>query len=277
MKASVAQFLQSASKPMARIFGLSFDVTLVLVLIHGCVLLFVAFATSMASGSVAPLGQGLLASWLFNTETFRFSEPLSLFLYPFRHDIRSEHFFFIIEMILLFVCGRQLENLIGRKLYVSYHAFLIILPPLVLLGLSNVFAQSFSLNSSFYYTMAVCLSYLIVAPKLRRAEGKQLLAMTWFVVAFCAVFFLAQGDWPRLAYLSVTLFTSLLFLEATGFGLSAGLTYRFKNYAQLESQPLESKLDVDTVLEKISSSGLDSLTDQERDLLAKASGKKPLC
>lgn len=277
MNASLAQFLQPASKPIARIFGLSFDVTLVLVLIHGCVLLFVAFTTSMSSGSAAPLGQGLLASWLFNTETFRFSEPLNLFVYPFRHDIRSEHFFFLIEMILLFICGRQLENLIGRKIYVVYHVFLIILPPLVLLGLSNVFAQSFSLSSSFYYTIAVCLSTLIVAPKLRIVEGKRLLVMTWLVVVFCAIFFLAQADWQRLAYLSVTLLSSLLFLEAAGFGLSAGLLYPFKNYAQLESQPLELKLDVDTVLEKISRSGLDSLTDQERDLLAKASGKKPSC
>jgi hypothetical protein len=288
MNGSATPSFLRAAKPMIKIFGYSVDVTLTVVLAHLTMMLIFAL---LVSGDLLPLtldkAHHSLPWFVFSTETFTSSQWMSLFLYPFFHDIRSEHFLFAVEMLLLFFCSRNLENHIGRMATLFYHASLILLPPLLLLGLSQVSSLDFQLSSSLYLTITLCLTYLLFIPQSWQA-GVPLRLLTWLLIGFCSVFFIAQKSWTQLAHFSTALTVSILYFELIGAGRSAGLLYLFRplplkgfgndlSDPALNSIPDAERADVsildstDELLEKISRSGIASLTEEERQLLVKAS------
>jgi len=285
MNPVLTRLLYPPIKPMLKFCGVPVDATLAIVLTHITIMVLLVLSSFLMPTVTGGQDGNLLIFSIFNTETFQFHQPLSLFLYPFLHDIRSEHVFFLVEMLLLFVCGRQLEALIGRKSYIFLQATLLIVPPLLLLSLSKVIPVSFILSSSFYTTMVLCLTYLMIVPKPRAYAGLSLAVMTWLLVGFCLIFFLAERDWRRLANFSMTLMAALVFIEVIGAGKGAGILYFFKavpeennsifkkvkSLVSDELVPVCDQQTVDTILDKISLSGIDSLNREERKGLADAS------
>ena len=285
MRFSLAETFAAPQKPILRLFGLPVDATLAILLTHVCTMVVLALFTAWGPGVEA--GSKLAGAMVFDSASFRGEEFMCLFLYPFRHDILSVHLLFVVEMVLFFFCGRGLENLIGRKAMIFYYGVLMVLPPLLLAALSRVLPIGFVLESSFHLTVSLCLSYLLFVPHPAVQGGFHLRLMTWLMIGFCAVFFVAKKDWQILGYMAVSLTVSLLYLESIGAGSRAGILYLFRRlplaHAEGRGQgrifsavPAERggvQESVDVLLEKISRHGMDSLTSEERLLLVEA-GKR---
>lgn len=275
----------SPQRPILRLFGLPVDATLAILLTH--VSLMVCLALFMAFGPKPEAGHKLAEGMIFNAALFRIEEGFRLFLYPFRHDILNEHLLFVVEMVLFFFCGRGLENQIGRKAMIFYYGILMVFPPLLLVALHTVWPVPFELFSSFHLTVSICLSYLLFVPHQYFHGGYHLRLLTWLLIGFCGIFFVAKKDWSILGYMTVSLTVSLLYLESIGAGSRPGILYLFRPVpvsgwaetdGQLEASPglrsLEKNLrlqeTVDGLLEKISQQGMQSLTPEERRLLVEA-------
>ncbi|NJK92065.1 MAG: hypothetical protein HC904_09710 [Blastochloris sp.] len=279
------QVLAEPQRPIFRVAGVAVDATLALILAHVLVMLLIAGVAAVAPDYLASQSRELGARLTFDSATFHWQAPQGLFLYAFIHDIRSEHVLFVVEMALFFFSGRNLEHQIGRAAFIIYYAVLIYVTPLLLLALGGLTGLEFRLSSSFYATVTLCLAYLTLSVQPRWPVGEPLKKLTWGLVAFCAVFLIAQQEWHRLAYLGVSLGLSCLYLEGIGAGWGAGVLYWFKPCEALmplsgagESSAEEKEWvreQVDHLLEKISREGMAALTSREREYLHEASRKWP--
>jgi hypothetical protein len=290
MHASLAQSFAPPRQPILRLWGLSVDATMAILLTQ--VAMMLVLALQQALHPQLTLGQYPAPGMIFHSQSFRLEEASRLFLYAFRHDLISEHLFFVVEMILLFFCGRGLENQIGTKAMVFYYGTMVIVSPLLLLAWSRWTQVPVVLESSFHLTVVLCLSYLLVMPQQRFYEGWHLGSMTWLMLGFCVVFFLARQEWARLATLVVMSGLSLLYLESIGAGKGAGILYLFRSWPVPPSGEMSSQQEpvtclssqgkpdnefqdsVDRLLEKISQQGMDSLTAEERCFLTAVSKQR---
>jgi hypothetical protein len=280
----LTQTFAAPHKPILRLFGIPIDATMAILLTHVAMMAFFAISMACLSRPGADAGRIVAVGMVFDTGTFQVEKVSSLFLYPFQHNIVRQHILFVVEMLLFFFFGRSLENQIGRRSMIFYYGVLMVVPPLLLLALSRVLPVRFILDSSFYLTMVLCLSYLLCIPQVFIPDGIRPRLLTWLLVGFCTVFFIAQQAWSLLGYMAVTLTVSLLYLECIGAGNSAGILYLFRPLPVpgLDEEELRRDLpvsagrdsrlqdSVDALLDKISHKGMKSLTAEERRFLQEA-------
>ena len=189
---------------------------------------------------------------------------------------------FAIEMYMLFTFGREVERFIGRRAFIGLYLLLLLIPPLLLTvwGLW----QRTGLAGSATIHFAIFIAFAAIYPNV---ELFLRIMAKWVALIFVAAYslqLLAYHGWSELAvlWLSVALAYGFVRLRGTGPEL-AWLTqwtsrWRSKRSLSVVPRPTAHRVvkpenvydSIDPLLEKISKSGIGSLTASERRALDRA-------
>ena len=189
---------------------------------------------------------------------------------------------FAIEMYMLFTFGREVERFIGRRAFIGLYLLLLLIPPLLLTvwGLW----QRTGLAGSATIHFAIFIAFAAIYPNV---ELFLRIMAKWVALIFVAAYslqLLAYHGWSELAvlWLSVALAYGFVRLRGTGPELAwlTQWTSRWRSKRSLSVVPLptahrvvkpENVYDsIDPLLEKISKSGIGSLSASERRALDRA-------
>ncbi len=261
-------------RPVAWMGRYPVDVTAILVIAHvaamvlGCFL--IAFGASgvltwMAFDSAAVLHRFALHQLV----TYAFVHPPSGLLW------------FAIEMYMLFVFGREVERFLGRKAFIALYAILVLGPALLLAGWG--LEQRTGLSGSAHVHLGVFVAFATIYP---RAELLFRILAKWAAIVLVAAYslqLLAYHVWWELAALWFVVAAAFFFVEWRGAGpeltwlndVKTRLRPRPKfrvlpKPSTRRAEPDDMSVSVDAILEKISKSGMSSLTESERRQLERA-------
>jgi membrane associated rhomboid family serine protease len=253
------------------------DITTILVGVHvAC-----AIATALIVGFVHG---GVLNYMMFDSAQIWLHAQVWRFItYAFIHSPSGYALlWFAIEMYMLFFFGREVERFIGRRAYISLYALLLLVPPLILAlwGLNTRTGLAGSGGLHF----AVFAAFVTVYPNVQfflRIPAK------WVFVILAAIgtlSSLAAHDWQSLVVLWASIAVAFIFIEMHGAGPELAWITNWKSrlrpkpklhIVQKSStrrtvEPDDVYASVDPILDKISKSGMGSLTETERKMLDRA-------
>ena len=253
------------------------DVTTILVGLHvGCAILT---AFLFATGHAGVLNYAMLDSaqvWLhaqvWRQVTYAFIHPPSGYAL----------LWFAIEMYMLYFFGREVERFIGQRAYIWLYALLLLVPALILTlwGLST----RTGLAGSGPLHFAVFVAFVTIYPNVQfflRIPAK------WIFVILAAIgtlSALAARDWQDLVVLWISIGAAFFFIELRGAGPELAWLTNLKGRLQPKPklhivqkpsarravEPDDVIASVDPILDKISKSGMGSLTETEKRILDRA-------
>jgi membrane associated rhomboid family serine protease len=252
------------------------DVTTILVGLHVACAILTAFIFAIGDGS-------LLNYAMFDSAQVWHGQIWRIATYAFIHPPSGMALlWFAIEMYMLFFFGREVERFLGRRAYIWLYGFLLMVPVLILTlwGLST--RTGFSGSGAIHF--AVFAAFVTLYPNVQfflRIPAKWILAILAGIGTLSA---LAAHDWQSLVVLWTSIGIAFLFIEWRGAGPElAWLTNwktRFrpkpklyvvqKSTARRTVEPDDVVAAVDPILDKISKSGMGSLTENEKKILDRA-------
>lgn len=233
----------------------------------------IGVAIALASGAEAGLGK-----LTFNTESvLRGGELWRCLTYAF---VNPPDPWFIISLVMLYIFGRDVEQHLGRKGFIRLYLGFLLLGPSLLLAASLVSRQSLSITQS-WANFAVFLSFAALYP------GAQLLfqitakIFALVLLGISVLQLLAGRQWVEMM---VLLATAFLAYYAIRHGSALNLDFvsrlrpvssrskipRLRVVKSPDDEPVDPHRIIDPLLEKISQSGLSSLTRREREQLERA-------
>ena len=189
---------------------------------------------------------------------------------------------FAIEMYMLFAFGREVERFIGRRAFIALYLLLLLVPPLLLTvwGLW----QRTGLAGSATIHFAIFIAFAAIYPNV---ELFLRIMAKWVALIFVGAYslqLLAYHGWAELAVLWLSVALAYGFVQLRGAGPElAWLTqwtsrWRSKRSLSVVPRPTVRQVvepeniyeSIDPVLDKISKSGIGSLTASERRALDRA-------
>lgn len=251
------------------------DVTTILVGVHVAVAVFTCILIAFGAGGVLDYLTFDSAGVLYLGQIWR------LVTYAFVH-VPSALLWFAIEMYMLFVFGREVERFLGRRAYIVLYALLLLAPALVL-TIWGVWQRS-ALAGSPALHFGIFVAFATIYP---RVELFLRIMAKWFVLILAAIYTLqlvAYHAWSDLAVVWTSIGAAFLFVEVHGAGPELVWLGRLKEIVRPRpklrvvpkstTRPPMDRDDVyasiDPILDKISKSGIGSLTAQERRQLDRA-------
>jgi membrane associated rhomboid family serine protease len=252
------------------------DVTTILVGVHVVCAIVTAFIFAIGDGAV-------LNYAMFDSAQVWQGQIWRLFTYAFIHQPSpSALLWFAVEMYMLFFFGREVERFIGQRAYMWLYVLLLLVPVFILAlwGLST----RTGLAGSGAVHFAVFAAFVTLYPNVQfflRIPAK------WIFVILAAIgtlSALAAHDWPDLVVLWASIAVAFFFIEVRGAGPElawiANLKSRFqpkpklyvvqKSSMRRTTEPDDVYSSVDPILDKISKSGIGSLTENEKKILDRA-------
>ena len=262
-------------RPVAWMGRYPVDVTTLLVGVHVACAILTALLVAFGAGAVLESLQFDSAEVLVRGQVWR------LATYGFVHA-PSALLWFAIEMYMLFVFGREVERFIGRRAYIWLYLALL-LAPTILLTLWG-FSHRSGLSGSPALHFGIFVAFATIYP---RVEMFLRIMAKWVVLVLGGVYtfqLLAYHDWTSLVVVWTSMATAFLFLELRGAGPEltwlTNLRDSFrpkpklyvvqKSAARRVAEPDDVYSSIDPILDKISKSGLGSLTEGERRQLDRA-------
>jgi membrane associated rhomboid family serine protease len=258
------------------------DVTTMLVGLHVAAAILTAIFVTIGAHSI-------LAYLQFDSAAVWSGQVWRLFTYAFVHA-PSGLLWFAIEMYMLFVFGREVERFIGRRAYIALYLILLITPA-ALLTVWGLWQRS-ALAGSPALHFGIFVAFATIYP---RAELFLRIMTKWVVLILAAVYtlqLLAYHAWSDLMVVWTSIGAAFLFIEMHGAGpelawwdaLKTRLSPRPKFHvvpkmrSSRSAEPDDVYTSIDPILDKISKSGIGSLTagerrqlDRERERLLKKS------
>jgi hypothetical protein len=260
-------------KPVTWVGHYPVDVTTLLVALHACTMVLGTILISMHFG-------GFVTGLLFDSEeVLRAGHFWQLATYAFVHQ---PSLWFAIDLVMLFFFGREVEKFIGRRAFITLYASLLILPTLVLTvwGLAGriVYGDSGALHFGIF------VAFVAIYPSVElffRIQAK------WVALVFGAIStlqLLAANAWPQMLVFLLSVAYALVFIRMRGIGGEpewwTGVKEKFQPKPKFQVVPRTTPRrvvepenvyeSIDPLLEKISKSGLNSLTATERRTLDRA-------
>ena len=252
------------------------DVTTILVGLH----VLCAILTALIVGF---LHNGVLNYLMFDSAQVWQGQIWRLLTYAFIHPPSGYALlWFAVEMYMLFFFGREVERFIGQRAYIWLYGLLLLVPSLLLTlwGLSS----RTGLAGSAAVHFAVFTAFVTLYPNVQfflRIPAK------WIFVIFAAIgtlSALAAHAWQDLVVLWTSIAVAFFFIEMRGAGPElawvANLKSRFqpkpklyvvqKSSMRRTTEPDDVYSSVDPILDKISKSGIGSLTENEKKALDRA-------
>jgi hypothetical protein len=262
-------------QPVAWMGRYPIHVTTLLVMIHvicmiiGCLLIAVgagSFLGVLAFDSAQVLSAGRL--WQIAT-------------YALVHS-PSGLIWFAIEMYMLFAFGREVERFIGRRAFIALYALLLLVPPLFL-SIWGLWQRT-GLAGSATIHFAIFIAFAAIYPNV---ELFLRIMAKWVALIFVAAYslqLLAYHGWSELAVLWLSAGLAYGFVELRGTGPELAWLTQWKSRWRSKRalsvlprpgprRPVEPDNiyeSIDPLLDKISKSGITSLTASERRALDRA-------
>lgn len=237
--------------------------------VHGLTLILTALA--MAAGAEWFLQLFVYSSNAISTD-WALWQPVT---YAFVHV--PPYWFFLIELYLLVVFGREIEGYLGRRGFLQLYTLLLLAPTLLLtfadlLGWSTTYAGSSALH------FGVFVAFALIYPTAEMFFGIQAKWIALALLAINSLQCLALSDYTALTVLAVDCVVACIFIGFHQGRFMIRLPERRFKVVRTPEPPAttsrkaasaESDMDdvIDPILEKISRSGLGSLTVKERDRL----------
>ena len=195
--------------------------------------------------------------------------------YAFVH-YPSSLLWFAIEMYMLFVFGREVERFIGRSAYIGLYLILLVTPA-ALLTVWGLWQRS-ALSGSPALHFGIFVAFATIYP---RAELFLRIMTKWVVLILAAIYtlqLLAYHAWSDLMVVWTSIAAAFLFIEMQGAGPELpwwdALKARFvprprfhvvpKMHSTRSAETDDVYTSIDPILDKISKSGIGSLTASER-------------
>ena len=239
--------------------------------LHGLTLILTALA--MAAGAEWLLQMFVFSSSAISTD-WALWQPVT---YAFVHV--PPYWFFLIELYLLVVFGREVEGYLGRRGFLQLYTLLLVGPTLLLtfadlLGWSTTYAGSSALH------FGVFVAFALIYPTAEMFFGIQAKWIALALLAINSLQCLALSDYTAMTVLAVDCVVACLFI---GFHQGRFMIRLPEQRARVvpsavppapkrREVPEEGNVNdvIDPILEKISRSGLQSLTVKERERLEQA-------
>ncbi len=252
--------------------------------IHLTTLLLITHVACMIVGCflVAFGASGLLNSLAFDSaQVIAGGRVWQLLTYAFVHS-PSGLIWFAIEMYLLFMFGREVERFVGRRAFIALYALLLLAPP-VFLSVWG-FWQRTGLAGSSMIHFGVFVAFAAIYPNVEMFLRVQAKWVATILVGAYSLQLFAFHVWSQLAvlWLSVALAVGFVYFRGAGPELEWLREWpsRLRSKRSLRvvpSPPVRRVADaddiydsIDPVLDKISRSGIGSLTASERRALDRA-------
>lgn len=226
-------------------------------------------------------GASILSLLIFDSAAVLTGSVWQLATYAFVHP-PSGLLWFAVEMYMLFIFGREVERFIGRRAFVTLYALLLLAPTIMLTvwGLS----QRTGIGGSSALHFGVFVGFATIYP---RVEMFLRIMVKWIAFALGAILTLqlfAAHAWPELAVLWLSIGIAFLFICLRGIGPElewwSSLKEKFQPKPKFKVVPRSSPRrvvepedvyeSIDPLLDKISKSGINSLTESERRTLDRA-------
>src|SRR5256886_3801921 len=248
------------------------DVTTILVGLHVTCAILAAILIAFGAGS-------MLAYLQFDTAAvWSGGQVWRLLTYAFVHA-PSALLWFAVEMYMLFVFGREVERFIGRRAYIVLYLILLIAPAAVL-TIWGLWQRS-ALAGSPALPFGIFVAFATIYP---RVELFLRIMAKWIALILAGIYtfqLLAYHAWTDLAVVWTSIGAAFLFIEMRGagpelvwwnnvkarFGPKPKLHVVQKSASRRAVEPDDLYASIDPILEKISKSGIGSLTANERRLL----------
>jgi Rhomboid family len=270
-------------RPVAWMGRYPVDVTTILVGLHVACAVITCLLVAVGAGFILDVLQFDSAAILYRGQIWRMAS------YAFIHS-PGALLWFAVEMYMLFVFGREVERFIGRKAYIWLYSILLIAPAAGL-TIWGVWQRS-GLAGSPALHFGIFVAFATIYP---RVELFLRIMAKWFALIFAAVYtlqLLAYHAWTDLTVVWISIAVAFLFVEFRGAGPELAWWNNFKmalrpkprlhivqkSAARRVVEPEDISAAVDPILDKISKSGIGSLTDSERRQLDRARNrllKKP--
>jgi hypothetical protein len=190
---------------------------------------------------------------------------------------------FVIEMYMLFAFGREVERFIGRRGFIALYSLLLLVPTLVLTAVG--FLAPFAFAGSGTLHLGVFVAFACIYPNVEmfmlRIQTKWIAII---LVAIGTLFAMAVHDWATMIVLWTTVAVAFLYVRSRGAGPELAWLSRMREIVRPRPKlrivqkptprPSTERDDVyasiDPILDKISKSGIGSLTASERRQLDRA-------
>ena len=265
-------------QPVAWVGRYPVHVATLLVAVHSLIMVITCFL--MALGATAFLNLLIFDS----AQVLGMGRIWQIVTYAFVHAPYSGSalLWFAVEMYMLFVFGREVERFIGRNAFVILYAFLLCAPT-VFLTVGSIWTRLGLVGSGALH-FGIFIAFVTIYPSVEmflRIQAK------WVALVFAAIWTLgdlAGRDWSSIIVLWVSIATGFLFIRLRGIGpelmwwdnLKSTLRPKPKFHvvpkpsARRVIEPENVHDSIDPVLDKISKSGIGSLTASERRVLDRA-------
>jgi membrane associated rhomboid family serine protease len=258
-------------RPVAWMGRYPVDVTTMLVGLHVAAAILTAILVMIGAHS-------FLAYLQFDSAAVWAGQVWRLFTYAFVHS-PSALLWFAVEMYMLFVFGREVERFIGRRAYITLYIILLVAPAVLLTiwGFWQRSVLSLASGSSALH-FGIFVAFATIYP---RAELFLRIMTKWVVLILAAVYtlqLLAYHAWSDLMVVWTSIGAAFLFIEMHGSGPELpwwdALKARFaprqkfhvvpKIHSSRSAETDDVYTSIDPILDKISKSGIGSLTASER-------------
>jgi len=216
----------------------------------------------------------------FVLSTFGFSSHAALDYFAFWQFVtyafvHPPELLFLLEIYLLVAFGREIEGFLGRNAFLKLYAALLLLPPLVLLlaGLAG-FPSIYMGSSALHFGVFIAFATLYPTAQIFFSIQARWIALALFAVS--ALQYLASSMHTSLLVLlldSVAAFVAVQILRGSwSFDLRVPRKRPHLRVVERKNggERGVSLTTIDSILEKISKSGMGSLTPKERAQLEKA-------
>jgi len=262
-------------QPVAYMGRYPIHVTMLLVMVHVACMILSCFLLAFGGGSIL----SLLA--FDSRQVISSGHFWQIATYAFVHS-PSSIIWFAIEMYMLFAFGREVERFIGRRAFIALY-LLLLLAPTMLLSIGGLWQRT-GLAGSATIHFAIFVAFAAIYPNVElflRVLAK------WVALIFVAAYslqLLAYHGWSELAVLCISVGLACGFIQLRGAGPEmAWLTdwaarFRSKRALRVVPPPDTRRViepediydSIDPLLDKISKSGIGSLTASERRALDRA-------
>src|SRR5438477_1009051 len=264
-------------RPVAWMGRYPVDVTTLLVGVHVSCAILTAFL--FAIGSAGVLNYAMFDS----AQIWMHAQIWRLITYAFIHPPTGYALlWFAIEMYMLYFFGREVERFVGRRAYIWLYALLLLVPALILTLWGLTTRTGLAGSGALHF--AVFAAFVTLYPNVQfflRIPAKWIFVI---LAALCTLSALAAHDWQDLVALWVSIAVAFFFIELRGAGpelawirdLKTRLRPKPKLHIVQKSserrmvEPDDVVAAVDPILDKISKSGMGSLTETEKKILDRA-------
>jgi hypothetical protein len=257
------------------------------------VIVGVLVVSMLATSLLLALGaQSTLAALAFDSAAVLSGQAWRALTYGF---VNHPSLGFVIDMALLVWFGREVEKFLGRRSFLRLYLFLYLIPPLLLTAFGLLSPQLLAGQTG---ALAIFVAFATLTPGATLCFNLLAGWVAAILVAVYTLMALARHDWPSLVALWATTGYAFAFVRHAQGRLSFSLPRmpsllgrapetRARPDSPASARPAAPRIsssaprpaghgdmaEVDALLDKISRSGLDSLTPRERERLSAAQAR----